>query len=357
MKIGIAGAGVLGRLLAWQLGSAGHSVTVFDPALGPGWSADTTQARAAGFTAAGMLSPLAELECANVEVAGLGWRTLALWPARLAELTALGRRTGDAELIAAESALSQLGSLLVAHGGDRGTAQRLLALIAARVPDRVPRALDATTLAQTEPALARSLLAWQLDGEGHIHTVAVLEALALGAVRLGVTFVWGRSVHDVQPGRIDGEAFDWVFDVRGTGARPDLPVRGVRGEVFWLHAPGVVLQRPIRLLHPRHRVYMVPRPGERIVIGASEIESEDRSVVSLRTTVELLAAAHSVIPELSEARVIWSEANLRPALPDNLPLRDMRDVRDGLVRINGLFRHGWLIGPALVEQALAELGL
>ncbi|MEX8498081.1 FAD-dependent oxidoreductase [Leptothrix ochracea] len=354
MKIGIAGAGVLGRLLAWQLGSAGHTVTVFDPALGPGWSADTTLARAAGFTAAGMLSPLAELECANVAVAGLGWRTLALWPARLAELAALGRRTGDAELSTIEAAFSQLGSLLVAHGGDRGSAQRLLALIAAKVPDRVPRALDAAALAQTEPALARSLLAWQLDGEGHIHTVAVLAALARGAAQLGVNFVWGRSVQDVQPGRIDAEAFDWVFDVRGTGARPDLPVRGVRGEVFWLHAPGVLLQRPLRLLHPRHRVYMVPRPGERIVIGASEIESEDRSVVSLRTTVELLAAAHSVIPELSEARVIWSEANLRPALPDNLPLRE---TRDGLVRINGLFRHGWLIGPALVEQALAALSL
>jgi glycine oxidase len=40
------------------------------------------------------------------------------------------------------------------------------------------------------------------------------------------------------------------------------------------------------------------------------------------------------------------------ALPDNLP---HRETRDGLTRINGLFRHGWLIAPALVEQALQEL--
>jgi glycine oxidase len=85
-------------------------------------------------------------------------------------------------------------------------------------------------------------------------------------------------------------------------------------------------------------------------VGASEIESEDRSPVSVRTTVELLAAAHSVIPELAEARIVHSETNLRPALPDNLP---RVETRDGLVRINGLFRHGWLIAPALVEQALA----
>jgi glycine oxidase len=129
-------------------------------------------------------------------------------------------------------------------------------------------------------------------------------------------------------------------------------VRGVRGEIFWLHAPNIELQRPIRLLHPRHRVYLVPRDGNRIVVGASEIESEDRSPISLRSTVELLAAAHSVIPELAEARIIHSETNLRPALLDNLP---RLEVQDGLTLINGLFRHGWLIAPALVAQALEAL--
>jgi glycine oxidase len=353
MKIGIAGAGVLGRLLAWQLVRAGHAVTVFDPALDSGWSPDASRPRAAGFTAAGMLSPLAELECANLEVASLGWRTLELWPQHLADVLELAREQGDTDLAAqVDGAMSRQGSLLVAHGADRGVAQRLLTLIATKVPGRVPRALNAAQLSAAEPALSRSLQAWQLDGEGHIHTVAVLEALARAAERLGARFVWGREVNSISPGAIDGETFDHVFDVRGVGARPDLPMRGVRGEVFWLHAPGVVLHRPVRLLHPRHRVYMVPRPGERIVIGASEIESEDRSPVSLRTSVELLAAAHSVIPELAEARVIWTESNLRPALPDNLPRIESLPQ---LTRINGLFRHGWLIGPALVEQALSSM--
>jgi glycine oxidase len=143
-----------------------------------------------------------------------------------------------------------------------------------------------------------------------------------------------------------------VFDVRGTGARPQLPVRGVRGEIFWLQAGGLALRRPLRLLHPRHRVYLVPREENLVVVGASEIESEDRSPVSLRSTVELLAAAHSVIPELAEARIVHSEVNLRPALPDNLPVLQ---AQHGLTRINGLFRHGWLIAPALVEQALRAM--
>ena len=194
--------------------------------------------------------------------------------------------------------------------------------------------------------------AWLLPHEGRIHTVQAMQALATGA--RGVRWHWGRGVQRAEPFLLatdDGEhCFDLVFDVRGTGARPQLPVRGVRGEIFWLQAPGVTLRRPIRLLHPRYRVYLVPRAPDLVVVGASEIESEDRSPVSVRTTVELLAAAHSVIPELAEARIVHSETNLRPALPDNLP---RVETRDGLARINGLFRHGWLIAPALVEQALA----
>jgi glycine oxidase len=74
--------------------------------------------------------------------------------------------------------------------------------------------------------------------------------------------------------------------------------------------------------------------------------------VTVRSTVELLAAAHSIVPALAEARIVHSESNLRPALPDNQPLLA---TAPGLTRINGLFRHGWLIAPALVEDALESL--
>ena len=71
MKVGIAGAGLLGRLLAFELARTGHQVEVFDPA--PGIDARG----AAGWTAAGMLSPVAELECADEQVFALGLRSLA----------------------------------------------------------------------------------------------------------------------------------------------------------------------------------------------------------------------------------------------------------------------------------------
>lgn len=345
-RIGIAGAGLLGRLLAWRLSALGHSVTVFDPASGP---ADT--GHAAGWTAAGMLSPWAELECADQRVAELGWRSLDLWTAIVAQLPAAVH-------------FRRNGSLLLAHSSDLGSARRCVDLLqhklqAGKLATAAPydsslRAVSLAELKGLEPAVHGPAHAWLLEGEGHIHTVQALHALTAAATERGVHWQWRRTVHQLAPGRVDDEKFDLVFDVRGVGARPDVPVRGVRGEIVWLHAEGLHLQRPLRLLHPRWRVYLVPRPDAIIVVGASEIESEDRSPISVRTLLALLSAAHSVLPELAEARLLQTQTHLRPALPDNLP---WIQEQPGLTRINGLFRHGWLIAPALVEDTLCAAGL
>lgn len=332
MDIAIAGAGVMGRLLAWQLARAGHRVSVVDPAAGP------TAPGAAAFVAAGMLSPLAEQEHAEPDVVALGWRSLALWPAIAAAL-------GRPELVRTE------GSLLLAHGSDGGAAQRVLA----RLRDG-PEPLNRAALQMLEPDLSPDLQAWWLPGEGQLLPHELLVSLAEQAP--GVDWRWGRRAVTVQPHRVemaDGQRLDadLVVDTRGLGAQAELPgLRGVRGEIIRLHAPGVRLGRPARLLHPRHRVYLVPRPGDVIVVGASEVESEDRSPVSLRSAVELMAAAHSVLPALAEARIVGLDTQLRPALPDHRPRVEQRR---GLLRINGLFRHGWLLAPALAEQALQHV--
>jgi glycine oxidase len=413
LRIGIAGAGVLGRLLAVRLSAAGHAVQVFDPASGPGVGADPrteSGSQAAGWTAAGMLSPVAELERAGAEVFALGLRSCQLWPQIV---QGLGQPVD----------LRMQGSLLLAHRSDVGAAQRVLGLLQAKADAPYqPQPLTLPQLQALEPAIHGPALAWLLPSEGHIHPVQALQALAAQATAQGVQWHWGHRVTRVEEGILQAvktpwavgaalietlspaqsecnagggqrhvfdhvfdvrgvgaalietlspaqsecnagggqrHVFDHVFDVRGVGAKPALPVRGVRGEVLWLHAPGVPLHRPVRLLHPRHSIYMVPRAGDMVVVGASEIESEDRSPVSLRSTVELLSAAHSAMPALAEARVVHTETNLRPALPDNLPrVRHARSASGaGYTEINGLFRHGWLIAPALVEQVLHELSL
>ncbi|PZP29945.1 MAG: FAD-dependent oxidoreductase [Roseateles depolymerans] len=331
-NIAIAGAGVMGRLLAWQLARAGHRVTVVDPAHGPGAPG------AAAFAAAGMLSPRAEQEHAEPDVVAMGWRSLQLWPEVAA---ALGRPA----LVRVDD------SLLLAHGSDAGSARRVLARLG-----EGPQPLDRAALQRLEPALAPDLKAWRLPGEGQLLPRELLQALVAEA--RDVDWRWGVAATAVRPHRLslgDGGPLDadLVIDTRGLGARSDLPtLRGVRGEILWLHAPGVALHRPVRLLHPRHRVYLVPRPGDIVVVGASEVESEDRSPISLRSAVELMAAAHSVLPSLAEARIVHMETQLRPALPDHRPCLTHEP---GLLRINGLFRHGWLLAPALAERAIRHV--
>ena len=111
-SIGIAGGGLLGRLLAWQLSRAGYVVQVFDASAGPDWvprseAPEDYVASAAGFTAAGMLSPISELDNAEPAVAALGWRSLVLWPRIVAQLPGA-------------PAVSVRGSMLVAHRNDAG---------------------------------------------------------------------------------------------------------------------------------------------------------------------------------------------------------------------------------------------
>ena len=348
--IGIAGAGLLGRLLAWLLSREGHQVEVFDPA------PDATTRGAAGWTAAGMLSPVAELECADLAVASLGWRSLDLWQFFVTQWPQ-------------DVYFKRLGSWLLAHSGDLGSAQRFLQVLQNKSESQFwPQPVNQAQLRAQEPSVVSGLHAWHVSDEGQIHTVQAMAAMADAATRQGVTWHWGHTVSRLSAGHIDGRSFDHVFDVRGTGARlpkgPASPtpstslieqqVRGVRGEIFWLQTQEPMLTQPVRLMHPRWRVYLVPRPDNILVVGASEIESDDRSPISVRTTLGLLSAAHSVLPDLAESRIVHSEVNLRPALHDNLP---RIEHESGLTRINGLFRHGWLIAPALVEQALSQAGL
>jgi glycine oxidase len=112
----------------------------------------------------------------------------------------------------------------------------------------------------------------------------------------------------------------------------------------------VTLSRPTRLIHPRYPIYIAPKENGVFVIGATEIESEDRSPSSVRSTLELLSAAYSVHPGFAEGRVLEMNTQLRPTLPDNLPTIEVLET--GLMRINGLYRHGFLITPLMVDCAL-----
>jgi glycine oxidase len=143
-----------------------------------------------------------------------------------------------------------------------------------------------------------------------------------------------------------------VIDCRGLAARDDdSELRGVKGEMIVVEASDISLQRPVRLIHPRWPLYIIPREDNRFMIGATSIESEDRHV-TVRSALELLSAAYAVHPAFGEARIVEFGSGLRPAYPDHLP---RITFRSDCIRVNGLYRHGFLLAPALAELTAAYL--
>jgi glycine oxidase len=332
----VLGAGLMGRLLAVELARQGHRVEIYD-AGGP----DAGQSAAR--VAAAMLAPLAESAITEPGVVRMGHHGLTRWPQLLAAL-------------AEPVFFQQAGTLIVWHRQDAAEAQRLTRQLEANqhtVPELPAlQKLDSQALAHAEPSLAqRFSQGLFLPGEGQLDNRQLLAALATEMQRLGVDAHWNTpaSPEAFDPGK-PGQP-DWVLDCRGLGARAHWPaLRGVRGEVARIHAPDVTLQRPTRLVHPRYPIYIAPKEDHVFVIGATEIESDDLSPVSARSTLELLSAAYAVHPGFAEGRVLELATQCRPTLANNLPA--IRQPRERVLEINGLYRHGFMIGPAMLDVTL-----
>jgi glycine oxidase len=338
MNMAIAGVGLVGRVLALNLLRQGHTLTLFDE--------DTAYGdKAAGMTAAGMLAVFAELESAESEIFEHGKRSIALWPALLEQLDIV-------------DAYQQAGSIITAHPQDYGELEHFIETLKSKVEEASEiELLDKAGITELEPDLEQHNKAFFIPHEGQVDAQRFMK-VSSDYLLSHPNVVWHQEikVDEIKEGQICFagvcEPFDWVFDARGLGASEDVDnLRGIRGEVFWLDAPEVNITRPTRMLHPRYKIYIVPRPNNRYIIGATEIESEDKSPMSVRSSLELLSAVYSMHSGFAEARIVNMVTNCRPTLKDNLPAITQGEK---ITRINGLYRHGYLLAPAIVEQALNE---
>lgn len=332
----VLGAGLMGRLLAWQLTRAGHAVTVYEAG---GADALGSPAR----IAAAMIAPLAESAVTEASVVDMGRHSLQRWPELLAQLSQ-------------PVYFQREGTLILWHRQDAAEAQRFARELQA-AHEKVPalpqmQAVDGAGVTRLEPSLGnRFTQGLYLPGEAQIDGRQLLAVLLQELQTLKVELHWNspRAPQDFKPGTA-GQP-DWVFDCRGLGAQAQWPqLRGIRGEVARIHAPEVSLSRPTRLIHPRYAVYIAPKPDHVFVIGATEIESDDLSPPSVRSTLELLSAAYSVHSGFAEARILEISTQCRPTLPDNLPA--IRRLGARTLQINGMYRHGFMISPALLDSVL-----
>ncbi|MGA7159146.1 MAG: glycine oxidase ThiO [Acidobacteriaceae bacterium] len=329
--LAIVGGGLLGRLLAWRAALNGLRVTLYEANGRAGHGATA-------WVAGGMVTPQAEAAEADPELVAMGRRSLALWPIWLSELKSPVH-------------FNDSGTLMLWHRNDSGEAKRFESVLKSRDPHSSYERLDAGQVAAKEPLLQdRFREALFLPGEAHIDNRQLLPALAEALEDCGVQCHWEHFVDDTE-----FPDADLVIDCRGKGAKSHWKeLRGVRGEIVRLHAPGIELRHMIRLLHPRHSIYMISRPSGSLVVGATSVESDDGSPISVHGALELLSTAYAVLPELGDARIIEMNCDCRPVLPDNRP-KVRHDAARGLLEVNGLFRHGFLLSPAVVEEVLALL--
>ena len=310
--IRILGAGVMGLVIASELAARGHAVELVDPEAAPG-------PHACSWWAGGMLAPYCERESAEEPVERLGLTAIDWWD----------RHAGG---------VSRNGTLVLTLNRDRGE----LASFARRSHGH--RTLDADAIAALEPDLAgRFASGLFYAGEAHLDPRAALAELRRRLEAKGVAF------HAAPPATVP----DTLIDARGLAARDRLPdLRGVRGEMLVLRCPDIALSRPVRLLHPRIPIYLVPRGDGVFMLGATMIESDRRGIVTARSLLELLSAAYALHPAFGEAEVLETGADARPAFPDNLPrLRRHGDT----IFANGLYRHGFLLSPAVAAMAAGHL--
>jgi len=312
--VSIIGAGIAGAWHALLFAQSGHAVTLHE-------RSDAAMTDSTSHWAGGMLAPWCEEESAEPVIARLGIRSLGLWRDHFPQ-TAFN------------------GSLVVTHPRDRADFERFARLTSGH------RRLDAQGVRDLEPSLeGRFRDGLFYPDEGHVEPRRVLPQLHAAIAKAGGTIAFNSDAEAQDLENLDG----LVIDCRGLAARDREPtLRGVKGEMIIIETAEVELSRPVRLIHPRWPLYVIPRGDGRFMLGATSIEAEDRGV-SVRSALELLGAAYVVHPAFGEARIVEFGAGLRPAFPDNLP--KIR-IGEGRITVNGLYRHGFLLAPALAELTL-----
>ena len=314
--ITIIGAGVAGLCVASALTRRDVPVRIVDQHGAPA-------GHSCSWWAGGMLAPFCEGETAEEPVVRLGQRAANWWEQQDVPVMRQGSLVLTLSRDAAE--LEQFARRTTAHEW-----------------------VDAESLATLEPALAgRARRGLFFPTEAHLAPRAALACLVAGLAARGVVI---ETAAAATPGGVAAPhvVTGTTIDCRGLSAADALTdLRGVKGEMLMLRSTEVELSRPVRLLHPRIPIYLVPRGDGVFMLGATQIEAGSRDQATVRSVLELLSAAFALHPAFGEAEILEIGVDARPAFPDNLPRVRRRGQQ---IYVNGLFRHGFLLAPVIAEM-------
>jgi glycine oxidase len=332
----VAGGGVIGASIAFELAAEGLSVAVFD---------EQNPGREASWASAGMISPTPE----SSEMASLlpiSMASVRLYPEfiqRVEELSGKSvgyRKDGALDLLLNGTGQAEMDQILALH----------------RAAGLRAEALGGSEARELEPALTGELRAAihrpdEASLDNRLFTEATLEAAHRKGVEIfpgnGAKALWTdgakcKGLH-LQNGRVEAR---WTviaagcFSARIEGVAVYAPVTPAKGQMMALRCDSVNLKKDLWSGH----IYLVPRQDGRIIAGSTvEYEGFDRSV-TVAGMKKILSGAISLVPALESARIEETWAGLRPDSPDHLPILGPTDL-DGLLIATGHFRSGILLTP------------
>lgn len=344
MKIAIAGGGVAGLFTAWYLRQAGQEVHLFEK---------DECGKACSWDAAGMLAPVNELEFQELPLLKAGVASRRLYDGLEKDLGDIG--------------LDRSGTLEVGlTADDRGYLRRLFEF--QRTHGLDVEWLEGASIQEHEPYASRHLpfAIWspediQVDNRKLVENLAK-ENLARGVNIFEKEEFEGWEVKE--NGEVDvrtehrKESYDALVLACGVASfsGADLPfsIYPVRGEMVSLNQPSEpFLKKTIRVRNQTlGSAYVVPKEG-RLLCGSTSEEQGFDARNTAGGLLDILRKCYAAVPGIYELPVQETWAGLRPATLNRLPIIDQEAGRP-IFHLNGLYRHGILLGP-LAGKAMAKL--
>lgn len=341
----IVGGGVIGLTCAFDLASAGATVTVVDR---------RQVGQEASWAGAGMLPP-GQLK-GPPELRELAWRSMSRWQNLSEELQS---RTGI------DNGFRRCGALQVSLDNRESLIDEVGAWQAAGVEAEL---LSGEQLRSEEPSLSDQLqLGYLLPTMAQVRNPRHLQALKAACEQLGVQIIEGVEIVELRTAgqfvraaaasdtRFEADQFllasgAWT-DLLSRQLRIEFEIEPIRGQIVLLKLPQPLCTRIIED-GPR---YLVAREDGHLLIGSTE---ERVGYVKENTAAGvdgLIEFATQLVPALSQAKVVRTWSGLRPRAKRGFPYIGRATEFENLSIAAGHFRDGLSQSPATAQLIRDEM--
>jgi glycine oxidase len=349
-KVAIIGSGVMGRVLAITLAKTYPElqIDIYDKS--------SSYKHSCSYCAGGMLSPLSELITCEKHAYEIGHNSYELWSSLN---SFINRYLNTSNVFVKEAS-----TYVIAHNQDRYELDFAIRNIDLRInklsKTSYQKAREDFKICDKQNISSKEL-GICLSNSISDNVIKLNEALVNVPefFKLSEQFFKGYeniktlelSKEDFYANELD-EDYQQIFDCTGFPNNQLNNLYGSRGEALVVKAANIKLNSVIRLLHPRHYIYLIPRRNDIFYIGATSIESQDYSEISVQGVLELLSSLMIIDKRFSEARIIKTLTNVRPVSNDDMPI--LKSVGK-VIYLNGLSRHGYLFAPALANKVIQRI--